>query len=159
MNCERVKDLLAAYLDRELTEAETCEVHGHLAGCAACRRLLEEMRAVDVLLTACPTMRASATFERKFRHRVQRHRHFVVFWRPLLRGAVAAAAVLSLAAAVWLMAAVPEKAESPLALPDLDLLTDPSFLGTERYGYERVFPGAAVVEVPIFTPVVERGGV
>jgi anti-sigma factor RsiW len=44
MECDRVKGLLAAYLDSELSAEERAEVDKHLSSCRDCRRELESMR-------------------------------------------------------------------------------------------------------------------
>ena len=37
-DCEKCEQLLQAYLDRDLTDAEVTEAEGHLNGCDYCRR-------------------------------------------------------------------------------------------------------------------------
>ena len=36
MNCEKVKELLWAYLENKTTAEETAEIETHLEGCVAC---------------------------------------------------------------------------------------------------------------------------
>ena len=50
MDCAASDERLRAYLDGELSDDERAEVEGHLTGCDACRRALEEHRHVDLLL-------------------------------------------------------------------------------------------------------------
>lgn len=44
MNCETATELLPWYLNGTLDESERREVRGHLAGCEACRKALEDTR-------------------------------------------------------------------------------------------------------------------
>ncbi|HKX17879.1 MAG TPA: zf-HC2 domain-containing protein [bacterium] len=54
MNHHRAGRLLSAYLDSELTAAETRAVHAHLLDCAACREAYENLRAGRELLAGLP---------------------------------------------------------------------------------------------------------
>ena len=54
MRCEDVQPLLSDHLDGALAPAEGAAVDGHLAGCAACRAELEDLRAVVAMLHAVP---------------------------------------------------------------------------------------------------------
>ena len=56
MLCEEVIEQLSAYLDGQLTAAETEAVRSHLAGCARCRG---ELDALDRTARAVPICRAS----------------------------------------------------------------------------------------------------
>ena len=44
MNCEKGKQLLAGWMDNQLTEAERTEMEEHLAGCPECQQQLEDNR-------------------------------------------------------------------------------------------------------------------
>lgn len=50
MNCERVRELMEASLDGELTEDDLRELESHLSECESCRRELEDMRKLGDLL-------------------------------------------------------------------------------------------------------------
>jgi len=54
MQCEQTREHLSAYLDRELTAELSAAVRAHVAGCAECRALLEELRATSDLLGRLP---------------------------------------------------------------------------------------------------------
>lgn len=54
MNCEHVKELLSAYLDKALALEEESAVTAHLATCTECRRVLADFRRFDALLTHLP---------------------------------------------------------------------------------------------------------
>src|SRR5579883_3221498 len=54
LNHHRVEQLLSAYVDGELTQAEARAVEEHLLDCGACRRAYEDLRATKALLGALP---------------------------------------------------------------------------------------------------------
>lgn len=56
MNCERVRDLLSAYLDDQLTMFERQSVTTHLQMCANCTGVLADYRRFDALLTQLPQL-------------------------------------------------------------------------------------------------------
>lgn len=60
MLCEHACEHLSAYLDKELTADLSAAVRDHLSGCAACRTLLEELRATADLLGRLPVHAAPA---------------------------------------------------------------------------------------------------
>ncbi|MGE5508764.1 MAG: anti-sigma factor family protein [Chitinophagales bacterium] len=55
MNCERVRNLLSAYLDRELGTEEFRVVRAHLVTCAECSAELEAERALKDALAGLPS--------------------------------------------------------------------------------------------------------
>jgi anti-sigma factor RsiW len=59
MDCNRVRDLLAAYLDNELSAEERVEVEAHLSACAGCRKALDSMRKAQDAVRSLLTERAS----------------------------------------------------------------------------------------------------
>ena len=52
MNCEEVREILAAFVGGELSEAERASAEGHLAVCAACSRELDGYREARAELAA-----------------------------------------------------------------------------------------------------------
>jgi hypothetical protein len=54
MNCEQVKELLSAYLDDTLAQAERQQLAQHLHTCAGCRAILADFRRFDALLAQLP---------------------------------------------------------------------------------------------------------
>ena len=54
MNCERVEELLSAYLDNALAFEEWREVSAHLQICAKCSVMLAEFRRNDALIARLP---------------------------------------------------------------------------------------------------------
>jgi len=47
MNCQDYRDLLSAYLDRELHAENQRDVASHLASCAACRQDLSSLAILE----------------------------------------------------------------------------------------------------------------
>ena len=54
MNCEAVKELLWAYLEKETTAEEAEKIEKHLAECADCREELEAQKAIMESLASLP---------------------------------------------------------------------------------------------------------
>lgn len=54
MMCDEEQIWLSAYLDGELTEAQTATIERHLASCPACRVRFQELRRVSDLLRTVP---------------------------------------------------------------------------------------------------------
>jgi predicted anti-sigma-YlaC factor YlaD len=54
MTCQRIEELLSAYLEGELAAAERAEVDGHLAVCPECAALLALMKEMTGSMTAFP---------------------------------------------------------------------------------------------------------
>jgi hypothetical protein len=59
MTCERIEELLSAYLEGELVAAEKAEVEAHLAGCAECSGLASVMREALAAAAAFPEVEPS----------------------------------------------------------------------------------------------------
>ena len=54
MNCDKVKELLWAYLENKTTAEETAEIETHLEGCAACREELAQQKEIKNALARLP---------------------------------------------------------------------------------------------------------
>jgi len=54
VNCRRVRMLLSAYLDSELTGCEMLTIRHHISGCPECEAELDSLREVKNLLAALP---------------------------------------------------------------------------------------------------------
>lgn len=68
MNCKDLEALLDPYLDGELDAAQRGGVEQHLEGCAACRRRLEDLRALhEALQSADLRFQASDTLKQRLR--------------------------------------------------------------------------------------------
>ena len=59
MTCERIEELLSAYLEGDLAAAERAEVEGHLAACADCAELAALMREAMAAAAAWPDVEPS----------------------------------------------------------------------------------------------------
>ena len=53
---------ISAYVDEELSPAETSRVHAHLQSCDECRTLADDMRATQTLVRSMPLVRAPRDF-------------------------------------------------------------------------------------------------
>ena len=62
MTCEQVREQLSAHLDDAPASAARAELEGHLAGCAACRRELDRLRATVGLVAGLGPVHAPAGF-------------------------------------------------------------------------------------------------
>ncbi len=114
MNCKEFTESAAAWLDGELAAGEKEAAAGHLAGCEACARLVEDLAAGDRAVAAQPAAERAETewtdFNRRLMVRiamgersraegqVARSRRM---WRRALRLALVAAALLVAAWAGW----------------------------------------------------------
>jgi anti-sigma factor RsiW len=59
MTCERIEELLSAYLEGELAAAERSEVEAHLAGCPGCAALAGLMKETMAATSAFPEIEPS----------------------------------------------------------------------------------------------------
>ena len=59
MTCERIEELLSAYLEGDLAAAEKAEVEAHLSGCAECSGLAALMREALAAAAAFPEVEPS----------------------------------------------------------------------------------------------------
>lgn len=81
MTCERIEELLSAYLEGELSDAGRREVDAHLAGCPACAGLLDVLRETRVALAGFPEVEPGAGLMAKLYAIPEKKR----FFRPALR--------------------------------------------------------------------------
>lgn len=58
-NCHRIKSLLSAYIDREMTGEEAYQIREHISQCASCELEFEELRRVKHLLSTLPAVEPS----------------------------------------------------------------------------------------------------
>jgi len=59
MTCERIEELLSAYLEGELSAQSKREVDAHLASCAGCAELLAVLRETQAALAGFPEVEPS----------------------------------------------------------------------------------------------------
>ncbi len=88
--CEEVREQLSAWLDGELAEAERARVAAHLDSCAACRRELAQLTALNAALAELAAPVPSGLAERVLA-RVQPSRRY--WWQNL---ALAASLVMGI---------------------------------------------------------------
>ena len=103
MNCQRIENVLIAYLDGGATAAERREVEAHLAACGACQTRAEEFRRLWGVLGEVPQLEVSPAFDARLRARIvaEPARQSVWSWlMPSPRLALATALLLVLS--VWI---------------------------------------------------------
>jgi anti-sigma factor RsiW len=92
MECDRARALLHAYLDGELELSPGLEVEEHLASCARCSTMREDMTALSKLIrAAAPYHPAPASVRQAIQRQTPR-----APWPRHLAGPIAAAACLAL---------------------------------------------------------------
>lgn len=90
LNCLEVRDSLSAWLDDEMAPEVRALVDRHLKGCAACRRELAQLEALEDALGALPVM-APASLPDKVLSRLRRPRR--QWWQSM---ALAASLILGI---------------------------------------------------------------
>jgi anti-sigma factor RsiW len=63
MACQDIQEDAQAYLDNELSPARRAQVEGHLTKCAECRRTVDELKAVSVVMGAWSEGKVSSAFK------------------------------------------------------------------------------------------------
>jgi len=59
MNCERIEELLSAYLEHDLSAPDSREVEAHLKTCPGCTDLLSALRETQLVLAGFPELEPS----------------------------------------------------------------------------------------------------
>jgi anti-sigma factor RsiW len=85
MTCERIEELLSAYMEGDLSEAERREVGAHLAGCPSCAELLSLLRETRGALAAFPEIEPSPGLMARLNAIPEKKRFFKPVVRFLLR--------------------------------------------------------------------------
>lgn len=101
MTCEEALVLLSGHLDGENTEAEAAQLQAHLVECEDCRRLLEDLQALDreiLSLEAEPPADLCANVMEAIRKEVSRRKKRRWVWPT---AAAAAVLVLLVGAGAW----------------------------------------------------------
>lgn len=103
MNCDKVKELLWAYLENKTTAEETAEIETHLEGCAACREELAQQKEIKNALASLPDEELPEDYHTELMQKLQAERKVVPFpakkkhgWKQM---SMIAAAVLVVAVA------------------------------------------------------------
>lgn len=125
MNCKSTREMLSAYLDRELAPQERNAIRAHLADCDCCRTEERDLRALKGLLLGVRAPEPAADFEGRLMARL--YSESVVPVRPRLTlptlrpHAVSQFGGLAVAAAIvaTVIVRVPQTqaATTPLAIP------------------------------------------
>ena len=119
MNCARMEERILPYVDGRLKDGERREVEKHLAACAACRRRVEEFRAVTGLLDELPRIEPSPVFDMRVHARVAAQPPKQSWWAWLAPSPrVAFAASMLLLATVWIAL---RPAEQPVNTPEAEI--------------------------------------
>jgi hypothetical protein len=63
LDCKKVQPLLSEYVDGTLAPNTAWDVKLHVASCAVCARIADELAATATLLQSLPTLEPSANFE------------------------------------------------------------------------------------------------
>ena len=79
MNCDKVKELLWAYLENKTTAEETAEIETHLEGCAACREELAQQKELKNALASLPDEELPEDYHTELMQKLQAERKVVPF--------------------------------------------------------------------------------
>lgn len=79
MNCDKVKELLWAYLENKTTAEETAEIETHLEGCAACREELAQQKEIKNALASLPDEELPEGYHTELMQKLQEERKVVPF--------------------------------------------------------------------------------
>lgn len=79
MNCDKVKELLWAYLENKTTAEETAEIETHLEGCAACREDLAQQKEIKNALASLPDEELPEDYHTELMQKLQAERKVVPF--------------------------------------------------------------------------------
>ena len=79
MNCDKVKELLWAYLENKTTAEEAAEIETHLEGCAACREELAQQKEMKNALASLPDEELPEDYHTELMQKLQAERKVVPF--------------------------------------------------------------------------------
>lgn len=79
MNCDKVKELLWAYLENKTTAEETAEIETHLEDCAACREELAQQKEIKNALASLPDEELPEDYHTELMQKLQAERKVVPF--------------------------------------------------------------------------------
>lgn len=120
-NCHRMKSLLSAYIDREMTGEEAYLMREHISLCESCALEYEELRRVKQILAELPEVEPSDDFLDNTKTAVfANEKQKSISKRGLLIGTSMAAATLFLTFALMQWVDVQQnKANSPIPADDV----------------------------------------
>lgn len=115
--CESMVPMILASVDGTLDVSGEARLAAHVAGCPACRRALEEQKAVKQLLATLPAVEVSADFAARVRQRIARSVGWWEFadWRIWTLRLAPVAALLALLA--WVPFGGDTTTSTPSATP------------------------------------------
>ncbi len=71
MLCDKVKSLLSAFLENDLSHEESEQISQHLSNCNDCREVFNDAQIIRNRLLQLPSVTPSADFDRLLRQRIQ----------------------------------------------------------------------------------------
>jgi predicted anti-sigma-YlaC factor YlaD len=104
--CTIIQPLLGAYLDGEIPHETAESLAGHLETCPACRRVLEQVAETDRLLQGMHADHPTELQWARVEQRLMAHVRTRTWLETARTAAYAAAAVLLVAVALWLVSLV-----------------------------------------------------
>jgi anti-sigma factor RsiW len=132
MNCGRVRSLLSAYLDQELTGAEMLAIRQHLPGCPTCERERRSLAQVRSLMGALSRPEPPAGFEQALLQRAAPRR--TPARSPLLPSWRLWSPRLAIATSVLVMAGVCLALQKPRPPDAVQARIVPSPVAPDEYG-------------------------
>ena len=72
MGCDHLHEMISAYIDRALSDAEMLLVEGHLNGCDCCRKYLRLEQETKRLVCRCSGCEAPAALRETIRRLLDR---------------------------------------------------------------------------------------
>jgi len=88
MTCERIEELLSAFLEGELSQAEKALVEAHFAGCPNCAALLAGLSRTQKALTDFPELEVSPDLQARLAGIPERKKKFSFSFDFLLKPAL-----------------------------------------------------------------------
>ena len=101
MKCEEVSKELIGYLNQRTNSATRRDIEEHLAGCAGCRKKLEEYRGIWSVLGEVPAVEPSFGFDARVRQRIAAEPRRKWFQWAVPQPRLAFAALLLITLTVW----------------------------------------------------------
>ncbi|MFA6002692.1 MAG: zf-HC2 domain-containing protein [Elusimicrobiota bacterium] len=134
-------ELISAYLDGELSDAESAAVSGHVSSCPSCRAQFQSLRAAKARLAHAPRRALPPALVGQLERRLARPTWGSLLERlwPPLRVLVPAGAFAAAAAAAWFWGSL------RAAAPDHAIPLEPLLAAHSRYTAEALVPASELV--------------
>ena len=101
MTCEQITELLSARLDGALTEKERNTLEEHLAHCAECRAVAEDLETIHLSFGDLEPVPAPDGFARDVMAKLEAPKVVPLFRRPAFKAVAGLAACLVLCVGLW----------------------------------------------------------